>query len=43
MAATQQTIETVRSLCPDYKYGLVTDIESDLDPTGLKQEYLRFI
>ncbi len=43
MAATQQTIDTVRSLGGDYKYGFVTDIESDLAPKGLNEDTVRFI
>ena len=34
MTATQQTIESLRSLQGDYKYGFVTDIESDFAPEG---------
>jgi Fe-S cluster assembly protein SufB len=43
MAATQQTIETLRALSGDYKYGFVTDIESDLAPKGLNEDTVRFI
>ena len=43
MTATQQTIETVRLLGGDYKYGFVTDIESDLAPKGLSEDTVRFI
>ena len=43
MAATQQTIDTLRSLGGDYKYGFVTDIESDLAPKGLNEDTVRFI
>src|SRR5260221_4331922 len=43
MAATQQTIETLRSLGGDYKYGFVTDIESEFAPKGLDEETIHFI
>jgi Fe-S cluster assembly protein SufB len=43
MVATQQTIETLRSLGGDYKYGFVTEIESDFAPKGLDEDTIRFI
>ena len=43
MAASQQTIETLQTLSGDYKYGFVTDIESDLAPKGLDEDTVRFI
>jgi Fe-S cluster assembly protein SufB len=43
MAASLRTIETVESLAGDYKYGFVTDIESDLAPKGLDADTVRFI
>jgi Fe-S cluster assembly protein SufB len=43
MTATQQTIESLRSLQGDYKYGFVTDIESDFAPKGLNEDTVRFI
>jgi Fe-S cluster assembly protein SufB len=43
MAVSQQTIETVRSLTGDYKYGFVSDIESELAPKGLNDDTVRFI
>ena len=43
MAALPETVETVRSLAGDYKYGFVTDIESDLAPKGLNEDTVRFI
>jgi Fe-S cluster assembly protein SufB len=43
MAASQQTIETLQTLSGDYKYGFVTDIESDLAPKGLDDDTVRFI
>ena len=43
MVASQQTIETLRSLSGDYKFGFVTDIESDFAPKGLDEDTVRFI
>lgn len=43
MAANAQTIETVAGLAGDYKYGFVTDIESELLPKGLSEDTVRFI
>ena len=43
MAASQQTIETLRSLSGDYKYGFVTEIDSDFAPKGLGEDTVRFI
>jgi Fe-S cluster assembly protein SufB len=43
MAALPETVETVRSLAGDYKYGFVTDIESDMAPKGLDEDTVRFI
>ena len=44
MAATIETVETVNALTDnDYKYGFVTDIESDFAPRGLNEEIVRFI
>jgi Fe-S cluster assembly protein SufB len=42
MAATVQTVEQVRAL-DKYKYGFVTDIESDTAPKGLSEDIVRFI
>ncbi len=42
MAATSQTKATVRDI-EAYKYGFVTDIESDRAPKGLSEEIVRFI
>ncbi len=38
-----QTVETVRSLGEKYKYGFVTDIESETAPKGLDEDTVRFI
>ena len=44
MAAVQNTIDTVGTLQTDkYKYGFVTDIESDRAPKGLNEDTVRFI
>jgi Fe-S cluster assembly protein SufB len=44
MAAVQETVERVRAIDVDaYKYGFVTDIESDKAPKGLDESTVRFI
>jgi Fe-S cluster assembly protein SufB len=44
MPAVQETIERVRHIDIDqYKYGFVTDIESDKAPKGLSEDIVRFI
>jgi Fe-S cluster assembly protein SufB len=44
MPAVQETIEWVRHIDVDqYKYGFVTDIESDKAPKGLSEDIVRFI
>ncbi|MDH5410102.1 MAG: Fe-S cluster assembly protein SufB, partial [Alphaproteobacteria bacterium] len=44
MAATPETVEQVRTLADDkYKYGFVTDIDSDVAPKGLDESTVRFI
>jgi Fe-S cluster assembly protein SufB len=44
MAAVQETVEQVRRIDVDqYKYGFVTDIESDKAPKGLSEDVVRFI
>jgi Fe-S cluster assembly protein SufB len=44
MPAVQETVEQVKSIDVDlYKYGFVTDIESDLAPKGLNEDIVRFI
>ncbi len=42
MAASLETIETVEAL-NDYKYGFVTDIDSEFAPKGLDEDIVRFI
>ena len=44
MAGTTETLNKVRSLTDEgYKYGFVTDIESDLAPKGLDESTIHFI
>ena len=44
MVATRETVEKVQSLEQDnYKYGFVTDIESESAPKGLNEDTVRFI
>src|SRR5947207_1713639 len=44
MPAVQETIERVRRIDVDqYKYGFVTDLESDKAPKGLSEDTVRFI
>jgi len=44
MPAVQETIDQVRRIDVDqYKYGFVTDIESDKAPQGLSEDIVRFI
>jgi len=44
MAAVQETVEHVKSIdVTEYKYGFVSDIDSDLAPKGLSEDIVRFI
>jgi len=43
MVATQETIEQVNELNKKYKYGFVTDLESEKAPLGLSEDIVRFI
>jgi Fe-S cluster assembly protein SufB len=44
MAAVQETVDRVRAIDVDaYKYGFVTDIESEKAPKGLNEDTVRFI
>ena len=44
MAAVQETVDRVRAIEVDaYKYGFVTDIESEKAPKGLSDDTVRFI
>jgi len=41
--ATAKTLDTVRAASEAYKYGFVTDIESESAPPGLNEDTVRFI
>ena len=44
MPAVQETVDTVRGIDVDqYKYGFVTDIETEKAPKGLSEDTVRFI
>ena len=43
MAATVETIEAVEQATGAYKYGFVTDIETEKAPKGLSEDIIRFI
>jgi Fe-S cluster assembly protein SufB len=44
MPAVKETVEQVQAIDVDlYKYGFVTDIESELAPKGLNEDIVRFI
>ncbi len=44
MPAVQETVDRVRSIdVNEYKYGFVTEIESDKAPRGLSEDIVRFI
>jgi Fe-S cluster assembly protein SufB len=44
MAAVQETVDKVRSIdVSEYKYGFITDIESEKAPKGLNEDTVRFI
>jgi Fe-S cluster assembly protein SufB len=43
MAMNPDTIETVEAATGEYKYGFVTDIESEFAPKGLNEDIVRFI
>ena len=43
MAVSQETIEQVNSVSEKYKYGFVSDIESETAPIGLSEDIVRFI
>jgi Fe-S cluster assembly protein SufB len=44
MAAVQETVDRVRAINVDaYKYGFITDIESEKAPKGLSEDTVRFI
>jgi Fe-S cluster assembly protein SufB len=43
MSATQQTIDAIRRIGGEYRYGFITDVESELAPKGLSEDTIRFI
>ena len=43
MVATQETIEQVNELNKKYKYGFVTELESEKAPLGLSEDIVQFI
>ena len=44
MSASLETQQTIRELSQEgYKYGFVSDIETDTAPPGLNEETVRFI
>ncbi len=44
MAAVKETVDQVKQIDVDqYKYGFVTDIESEKAPIGLNEDIIRFI
>ena len=43
MVAEAETIEQVSALAEKYKYGFVTDIETESAPKGLSEDIIRFI
>ena len=43
MGATEETIAAVEEATGQYKYGFVTDIETEKAPKGLNEDIIRFI
>ncbi len=43
MVATQETIDKVNEVSSTYKYGFVTDLESEKAPLGLSEDIVKFI
>ena len=43
MAASVETLKQVEDAAREYKYGFVTDIESEFAPKGLNEDIVRFI
>ncbi len=43
MAANVETLEQVQAVTEKYKYGFVTDIETETAPKGLSEDIVRFI
>ena len=42
MVATQETINKVNEVGSAYKYGFVTDLESEKAPLGLNEDIVKF-
>ena len=43
MVATQETIDKVKEVSQSYKYGFVTNLESEKAPLGLNEDIVKFI
>ena len=43
MVATQETIERVKDVSSSYKYGFITELETEKAPLGLSEDIVRFI
>lgn len=43
MVATQETIDKVKEVSQSYKYGFITNLESEKAPLGLNEDIVRFI
>ena len=43
MVATQETIDKVKEVASTYKYGFITELESEKAPLGLNEDIVRFI
>ena len=43
MAVDNKTIETVEKATKDYKYGFVTEVETEFAPKGLNEDIVKFI
>ena len=43
MVATQETIDKVKEVSSAYKYGFVTDLETEKAPLGLSEDIVKFI
>ena len=43
MTSSEETLSTVDAATGEYKYGFVTDIESEFAPKGLNEDIVRFI
>ena len=43
MVATEQAKQTVKDVSGEYKYGFVTDIDTEKAPKGLNEDVIRFI